>query len=693
MADAKAVMLSDIRIKYQDAINADRINRADALDDLRFLRGRLEDQWDLITPEQRMDRVTLVVNRLPQFVKQVTGEMRQNKPEIRVLPKDDRASKETARVFGAIIRHIESVSGANRVYVNGGEQAVQCGVGHWRILTDYVDENSFDLDIIIKAIPNPLSVVWDPSAVDPLKRDAKYCFVTELVDRKLLQKQYPDLSLSDFDSSVAVTGLDAWRQADQVIIAEYWSKVRKGDKLIAYLSDGSTREVPEGSEEGGALQFDDGTVLGIQRIRKVPNYEIHQFRCTGTDILDKKPTIWPGQFIPIIRVPGEEFTVGGEMFRRGLIRGAKDSQRAYNYSRSAMVEHAASQPKAPYIGTAKMFQPFQAIWNKLNTSNVPYLPYEPDPQAPGQKPERSAPPTVPAAMYQEAQIADADMKATTGIYDASLGARSNETSGRAIRARQAEGDTSTFLFIDNQIQAIEWTATQLIDLIPKVFKSERVIRLIGEDDKVEGYAKVNAMVDGVVTNDLSVGCYDVAVSTGPSYATRRQEAAESILAFLTAFPNAGPLIGDLVPAMMDWPMADKVAERMKRALPAGVDPEFDAERQKSEPQQPSGPDPMQELQMRQVAASVAKAEAEADQAQSDAERAKSEATIKQVEAAQAVGEVGDLVEQLVQDRLGYIAARMDEDDNAVEMAAQGMPPVMAEQGIEPEPLPVEFSPG
>ena len=226
-----------------------------------------------------------------------------------------------------------------------------------------------------------------------------------------------------------------------------------------------------------------------------------------------------------------------------------------------------------------------------------------------------------------------------------------------------------------------------------MFKSERVIRLIGEDDKVEGYAKVNAMVDGVVTNDLSVGCYDVAVSTGPSYATRRQEAAESILAFLTAFPNAGPYIADLVPAMMDWPMADKVAERMKRALPAGVDPEFDAERQKSEPQQPSGPDPMQEMQMRQVAASVAKAEAEADQAQSDAEKAKSEATIKQVEAAQAVGEVGDLVEQLVQDRLGYIAARMDEDDNAVEMAAQGMPPVMAEQGIEPEPLPVEFSPG
>lgn len=666
---AKADLLTEIRENYARGIERDRENRIEALDDLRFLRGRLEDQWD--KDIDRKGRVTLVINRLPQFAKQVTGEMRQNKPEIRVLPVDDRSDKELAKVLSAIIRHIESGSDAHRVYVGAGEQAVHCGIGHYRLLTDYIDENSFDQDIIIKPIANPLSVVWDPDAVDPLKRDAKFCFVTELVNRKEFEKASPKVSLTDFDSGSEMTGLEHWRDGDQILIAEYWAKVENGKKLIGYLSDGSTREVPEGSTEGAGLQFDDGEVVTIDRIREVPRYEIHQFRCTGSDVIDAKPTVWPGKFIPIIRVVGEEMTVGGDIYRRGLIRPAKDSQRAYNYSRSAMIEHGALQPKAPFIGTAKMFEPFKAIWNQLNTKNLPYLPYEPDPKAPGQYPQRQAPPTVPAAMYQEAQIADADMKATTGIYDASLGQKSNETSGKAIQARQAEGDTGTFLYIDNLTAAIRFTGEQLIDLIPKIYTTERAIRMIGEDGKVEGFQRINQMVDGRVVNDLSAGCYDVEVTTGPAYATRRQQAADSLMAFLQAAPQAAPLIGDMIPAMMDWPMAEKAAERMKRALPPGIDPEVDQMRQEEQTklQQEAGPqqpDPMQELQMRGAEAEVGIKEADRQ--------------IKQVEAATMTGQVEQLVGQLVEDRIAQLFGG--------QMPAQEIPPEMAEQGMMPDGVPV-----
>jgi hypothetical protein len=593
--DDDATLLSEARERFAAGVEYDRENRDEDLDDRRFLAG---EQYPAEVLAERAGRPCEVYNRLPQFVKQVTGEMRQNKPEIRVLPTDEGSDKELAKVYSAIIRHIENLSDAHRAYVKAGEHAVQGGIGYFRVLTDFVDENSFDQDIVIKAIRNPLSVVFDPDAQEATKRDATWCFVTEMVSAKKFKAKHPKVAVDGFEQ----IGMGEWAKGDFIRVAEYWVRKRDGDKTLAYCSDGATREVDPAAEEGGVLNINEQPVQ-IVRLRKVPRYKVCWHRMTGTAIIDRGD--WQGSTIPIFPVIGEEIEIGERTIRHGLIRHAKGSQRTYNYFRNAAVEHVALQPKAPFLVTAKQIQAYKGLWDTANQGNKPYLPYDVDPQAP--PPQRMAPPTTPTAMYQEAQIADADMKATTGIYDASLGQRSNETSGRAILARQQEGDTGTFVYVDNLTAAIQAAGKVLVELIPLIYTSERIIRMVGEDGKVEGFARINGSDEmGRPINDLSTGKYDVVVTTGPAYASRRQMAAESMMQFAQAVPQAMPLMADLIPDSMDWPNADKIAERLRKALPQGIDKDIDAERAKEAQADPAAGEAQQkQAQMQEEAAMIA----------------------------------------------------------------------------------------
>jgi hypothetical protein len=180
-ADADFLRLA--RERYQAGIDADKPNRLRDQEDRCFYKG---DQWTDKEKKDRNGRITLTVNRLPQFVKQVTGEMRQNKPAIRVLPKEE-GHEQLAEVYAAIIRHIESISDAHRIYNKAGEQAVVGGIGWFRILTDYLDDSSFDQEIVIKPVRNPLSVVIDPDARERTRRDLNYAFITELLSRELVE--------------------------------------------------------------------------------------------------------------------------------------------------------------------------------------------------------------------------------------------------------------------------------------------------------------------------------------------------------------------------------------------------------------------------------------------------------------------------------------------------------------------------
>lgn len=615
----KADLLREARQRYQAGIDGDRYNRERDEEDRRFFKGGNE-QWEPSVVAARAGRPTMTVNRLPQFVKQVTGEMRQNKPAIRVLPVDEQTDPALAEVYSAIIRHIESQSDAHRIYSKAAEQAVIGGIGWFRVLTDYRDDRSFDQEIIVKPVRNPLSVVIDPDAIELTRHDMMWAFVTELVSEEKFKKTYPKVNLNGFESDDS--SYSQWRQGEFIRVAEYWVR-EPYERKLALLTDGSTRYGDE-IDEGLAQQLDQAGI-SVKAERDVTAHKVKWYRMTGTDIIDQGE--WKGEYIPLIPVIGEEIEVGDEIFRHGLIHHAKDSQRSYNYSRSAMIEHISNQPKAPYLVTANMIKNYKGMWESLNAGNPPVLVYDPDPQAPGGRPTREQPPTFAAAWYQEAQLADQDMKATTGIYDASLGKSGNETSGRAILARDSQGETATYVYVDNLEAAIRHAGKLLVDLIPHIYNDERVIRIMGEDGKIEGYAKINQRSpDGsTIFNDISVGQFDIEVTTGPAYATKRLEAADKLMQLVQAAPQIGQLGADIIVQSLDVPHGDKLAERLKMTLPPGVDPEVDQQRMEMQQQMTGGqPDPMQELQVRGTTA--------------DVEGKEADTVIKKVQAAQATGQ-------------------------------------------------------
>jgi hypothetical protein len=315
---------------------------------------------------------------------------------------------------------------------------------------------------------------------------------------------------------------------------------------------------------------DEFAALGLELVsqRTVEKFEVESILLCGAGELGEWQP-WPGKYIPLVRVVGEEVEAGDTVFRHGMIHHAKAPQVGYNYARNAMMERHGQSTKAPWVATVKQIQNYKGMWETANTKTHAVLIYDPDPQAPG-PPVRTPPPQLDAAAYQESMIASEDMKATTGIYDASLGAKSNETSGVAIARRDEQGNTATFVYIDNLEDAIETTGRILIDLIPHYYSDERVIRLLGEDDEVEKFVEINKiMPDGKTWNDVTRGKYDVVVSTGPAYATRRQEAAENLMK-LSENPIIAQVGADVLVRALDIPMADKLADRLKRMLPPGI---------------------------------------------------------------------------------------------------------------------------
>lgn len=583
--------------RYQQGIDGDRENRDRDKEDREFFKGN---QWSASDREMRRGRPTLTINRLPQFVKQITGEMRQNKPAIRVLPVDDQTDPKLAEVYSAIIRHIESQSDAHRVYSKAGEQAVIGGIGWFRILTDYADDKSFNQEVRVKHVRNPLSVVCDPGAVELTRCDMNWAFVSELLTEEAFKAKYPDASLSGWTSTD--DHYIHWRTDNTIRVAEYWVR-EEYTRDLYLLSDGSTRYGDEG--------VDPEAMIGLEVVgeRKVKAHRVKCYKITANEILEEFD--WVGSYIPLVPVVGEEVEVDDEVFRHGLIHFAKDSQRSYNFSRSAMTEHVASQPKAPYLATTDMVKNHQSAWQALNTSNPPVLLYDPDPKAPGMRPQREAPPTFANAWYQEAQIADGDMKATTGIYDASLGKQSNETSGVAIRARDSQGETGSYVYVDNLSAAIRHAGIILLEIIPQIYISEQVIRLMGEDGAIEGYERINTMLpDGTVWRDISVGQFDLEVTTGPAFATKRMEAAERMLSLVQSVPAIGQIGADMIVKALDMPYGDKLADRLAIAfVPPGMDADVDKKRMEMQQamqqmQGPPQPDPAQELMVAREAAEV-----------------------------------------------------------------------------------------
>lgn len=563
-------ILDEAKARFKLAEEAEADNRRLALEDLEFAAGK---QWDdRIRSDREQDgRPCLVINKIPQFIQQVTNDQRQNRPSIKVHPVDDNGDPETAKVLQELIRHIEYNSNAEVAFDTAFEFAVKGGFGYYRIVTEYASPISFEQEILIKRIPNPFMVYFDPSSQEPDGSDANFAFVSELLTEDEYKAKYPNSKLSNKDEWQSVGDqAPSWMPDQSARVVEYFYKEHREEKIYL-LNTGETikeSELPE--------MLPEGIEIVKERTAQVPT--ICWVKMNACEILEK--TEWPGAYIPIVPVLGSELNINGKRTLAGIIRHAKDSARMYNVWASAEAEAIALAPRAPFIAAEGQLEGYENEWANANRKNFSVLTYKPtdvkgNPVGP---PQRHAFEPAVQAITQARMLASDDLKATTGIYDAALGAKSNETSGIAIQRRNVQAQTSNYHFIDNLTRSLRHTGRILIDLIPKIYDSARVVRIIGEDgsQRVVKVNDPNFIEPGKEKPYmLDVGKYDVTVDVGPSFQTKRQEAVASMLEMTRSVPQIMQIAGDLLVKNMDWPGATDIAERLKKTLPPNLvdDPE------------------------------------------------------------------------------------------------------------------------
>lgn len=535
--------------------------RAEALEDVLFINGQ---QWLESIIKDRADdrRPALTVNRLPAFVNQVVNDMRKNRPAIKIRPTQDEY-KDNADVVDGLIRSIMTNGDAKTALDTAALYQVVNGFGYVRILTDYYDEDSFDQIIKISRIENPFAVYFPIHLIQELDySDAPYCFIRSKMSKEDFYRRYPNFETSNYEEQGS--GDPNWIGKDYVYVAEYFD-CKYVNKTLYLLSDGTkTNDKPDKDAKDS-----NGQPITILKEREVETKKITWYLLTQYDVLDRKEIV--SKYIPVVPVLGQEIISpaadNGNKTYISMIRFAKDPQRMFNYFYSTMAETIALAPRAPWVAAEGQIEDYKSDWQTANMKNHAVLVYKPisldgNPVPP---PIRTQPADAGASVMAGIQMATENLKAVTGIHDASLGANGNETSGRAIIARQQEGDNANYHFMSNQQIAIHHIGRILVDMIPKIYDTARVIRILGEDmtDKI---VEINQTSKNGEMYDMSIGEFEIMVDVGPTYQTKRTETAETLINVLQAMPQVGGVISDILMRTLDFPMSDEAADRLKRLI-------------------------------------------------------------------------------------------------------------------------------
>ena len=552
----------------------DSNNRVEALDDLKFAGG---DQWPVEIQNSRLleSRPYLTINKIDAYCRQIANQQRQQRPRMVAHGMNTESDEKVAEVITGILRHIENQSDADAAYDNAFEFAVRMGWGYWRILYDFPRPDSMEQELYIKRIENPFMVYFDPNSNEPDGSDAEKCLITEVISKESFRKMYPGADDGGgFNPRGTGDSQSEWITKEDIRIAEYFYTEHIRTKLYL-LSDGTTCYEDEKPSE--TMMMDAGVYVVSKRetIKK----QIKWCKLTGMQVLEQRD--WPGRFIPVVPVYGQQLIVDSKKKKFGLTRMAKDPQRMYNFWSTALTESVALAPKAKFLLAEGQDEGHEMEWNTANIKSMPVLRYKQTDSdgKPAPTPTRIQPEPPPTGMVTALQGLNSDLMAVVGIYDPAQLPQGMQ-SGKALNGQQQQTDMTNFHYYDNLTRSIRQSGRICLDLIPHIYSEERVMRIIGADGKGE-LVSINQKTQdeqGVdkVLNDVTVGEYDIVMETGPGYASKRQEAVDSMMTLLTADPNLMQTAGDLVFRNMDFPGADIIADRLAAANPlAQVDEKAD----------------------------------------------------------------------------------------------------------------------
>lgn len=573
-------------------------------------------QWDQAIVQDRLAlrQPVLTINKVRQHNLQVLNDMKQNKPGVNIRPVGENASFEAAQVFMEVIRHIEYISNAESVYDNASSFQVYAGIGYWRILTDYIDDKSFDQEIYIRPIKDPRAVYLDPDIDEDDGSDARFGFIFTDMPKDLFNDKYPKYKDKIGWSTYFDGYIDGWLNKDTIRICEYYCKTQNeeilvaftipetdkyaelaGNQVIKYKSELNDIEKQAYNElkkinkdlEKNNLEIPEEYLI---RERSVITNNIEWYKIAGDTIIDHSQ--WLGKYIPIIRCIGEETIIDGVLDRKGHTRALINAQQMYNYSSSANVEYGALQTKAPWVASVQAIEGFEEYYKTANTVNHSFMPYNAIDEDGNviPPPSRPAAPQASDGYIKGMQIAQNEMMMASGQYQSQMGENENAKSGVAINARQRQGDRATYHFIDNQAKAIRYTGKILINLIPKIYDTKRVMRISASDGTIME-VMINPTADIALEKlpidplnididkqqqivklifNPSVGMYDVQSEVGPSFATRRQEAFNALTQIAAQNKEFMGIAGDILWKVADFPEAQVLAERWRKIIPPNI---------------------------------------------------------------------------------------------------------------------------
>lgn len=699
----KDALVKEAKSYLELCIKVDGDNRDEGLDDLRKLAG---DHWDDKDKRQRLldRRPCFVINKLPTFLHQVTNDQRQNVPSIKVSPVDSNADIKTAETIQGLIRHIEYSSNADVAYDTAVNSAAAIGFGYFRLITDFCTPTSWDQDIRFRRIRNPFTVYMDPMSEEPDGSDQKRCMITSKMARQDFRREYPTAEASNegFPLGMGDQSNSNWLGDDFVRIAEYY-RIEQTAATAVQLSNGET------GWKDQLISMPPGVTVKASR----PSFrsKVMLYKITALDILES--TEIKCKWIPVFPVYGDEIDLDGEVIRSGILRNAKDPQFMYDYWMTCATEEVAMRTRTPVVGAEGQFEGYEDDWESANTRNIPYLEYKMT-TLDGQlapPPQRQAMIDVPQGVLTMAMHANDNIKATTGLFDSSLGAMGNARSGTQERSQQRQGDMANFHFSDNLNRTVRHVGRCIISMLPGYYDAQRIVRIMGEDDSIKP-AAINQPIPPeqqqpdpetgaikAILNDLTVGEYDVTVSAGPSYSTLRQEAADSMIQFGKSWPKLMDVAGDKVVKAMDWPGATEIAERIAKTIPPEIRGTDDGEPQQPVVNTPKGPIPvdqaaqmLQEMDqhIQQLSQALQSAQSGLDKARIDAESREKVAQIN-ADAKSDVAELTGLVQLLIAripppPSLGDavaadLAYRPAPDDPSAANGALGQSPAPAGNGV------------
>jgi len=574
-------LIFEAKERYKEAVTGWQHIYDEATDDMKFVYDVDEGQWpdEIRKKRSAAGRPIITVNKLQKTLRRIRGDHKMNPTQMKVIPVDDKADPQMAELYNGLLRQIEYLSDAEIAYDTAYNHAISSSIGFFRLITKYSQEDNFEQDIYIKRILNPMAVHFDPYAQEFNLEDARYCFIEDLIDKKVYEALYGKDSMVNFESNRALFG--EWMQTDKIRVAEYFYK-ESVKKKIVQLESGEIIPIE------GKITIDALKHMGqvIKRERTIDSYKVMWCKINGVEILEKSE--WPTDDIPIIPMFGDEVVAEGKRYYLSLARGAKGPQQMYNYWATAATETVALAPKMPFIVDHRQLKGFENEWEDANTENRMYIRY--NAVAGLQKPSKEPQAQVPGAIMNMMQQTAYDVEDHLGQYESSKGETSNERSGKAINARIAQSDKGTFLFIDNSTRAKVAALKQVVKLIPKIYDTERAVRIKG-DDGTEQVITVNKPVGfdetgGVqMENDLSVGRFDLIATTGASYSSRRQEMVDKLLQSMQYAPGVANIIAPMIFKYSDDPASMEVYEEIKKGIAAQQQMQMQAEAQGIKPPQ------------------------------------------------------------------------------------------------------------